>query len=157
VSPSLRRNLTALLSGLVFGVGLVVSGMTEPAKVLAFLDPFGAWDPSLALVMAAALGISAPAFRLSFRRRAPLAAQSFSIPAGRGLDPSLVGGATLFGLGWGLSGYCPGPSVVSLVSGGSGVVTFVSFVLVGIALAARFERRASAQINRTTALGAGSV
>jgi uncharacterized membrane protein YedE/YeeE len=148
VTPGAKRNLAAAGSGLVFGAGLVVSGMTRPAKVLAFLDIFGeAWDPSLAFVMLGAIGVAALAFRWSRRSSAPVAAPTFSIPAKQPLDASLVGGAALFGVGWGLSGYCPGPSVVALASGGLGVVVFVAAVFVGMLAAARLERRAEDSSN----------
>lgn len=140
MSPAARRNAAALASGLVFGAGLLLSGMTEPRKVLAFLDVGGVWDPSLAFVMGSALAVSALAFRWTRRRPAPLAAASFSIPAKQPLDAGLLGGAALFGVGWGMSGYCPGPSVVSLASGGTGVVTFFAALLLGIGVGARLER-----------------
>lgn len=122
------RVLVAFASGLLFGIGLLVSGMTRPAKVLAFLDPLGAWDPSLALVMAGAVGVYAFAVR---PRRAPLAAPLFSVPPAPRIDRSLLAGAALFGVGWGLGGYCPGPSLVSLPSAGAGVLAFVGSMLFG--------------------------
>jgi uncharacterized protein len=145
VSSELRRSATALVSGLLFGAGLVVSGMTRPQKVTAFLDVFGDWDPSLAFVMGGALGVAALAFRWVRGRSRPLAAPAFSLPAPQSLDAGLIGGAAVFGVGWGISGYCPGPSVVALASGGAGVVVFVVAVLAGIALVGRVERRASAR------------
>ena len=122
------RSGAALFSGLLFGVGLVVSGMTRPAKVLAFLDVLGPWDPSLAFVMLGAIGVHAAALRI-IRRRAPLAAPAFSRPPSARIDVPLVLGAVTFGVGWGLSGYCPGPSLVSLPAGGApGLVFVLSFV-----------------------------
>ena len=123
------RVVVAFASGLLFGVGLLVSGMTRPAKVVAFLDPLGAWDPSLALVMAAAVRVSAVAVRS--RGRAPLAAPLFSAPPMPRVDVPLVAGAALFGVGWGLGGYCPGPSLVSLAGSGAGVLLFVAGLLLG--------------------------
>jgi uncharacterized protein len=142
MTPQAKQNLAALASGLVFGAGLVVSGMTRPSKVLAFLDVFGAWDPSLAFVMLGAVGVAALVFRWSRGRHAPVAAPSFSLPAKQPLDAGLLGGAALFGVGWGLSGYCPGPSIVALASGGLGVLVFVAAVFVGMLAAARLERGA---------------
>lgn len=141
MTPATKRNLTALASGLVFGAGLVLSGMTRPQKVIAFLDVSGSWDPSLAFVMAGALGVSALAFRWSRRRAAPLSAASFSIASQQPLDTPLVAGAALFGIGWGLSGYCPGPSVVSLASGGVGILVFTAAVVAGIAIGVRLDAR----------------
>jgi uncharacterized membrane protein YedE/YeeE len=123
------RVLVAFASGLLFGIGLLVSGMTRPAKVIAFLDPLGAWDPSLAFVMAGAVGVYGLAARS--RARAPLAAPLFSAPPVPRIDRPLLVGAALFGVGWGLSGYCPGPSLVSVVSCGAGVLVFVGSMLLG--------------------------
>jgi len=129
MSRRAARVLVAFASGLLFGIGLLVSGMTRPAKVLAFLDPLGAWDPSLAFVMAGAVSVYALAARS--RARAPLASPVFSaVPAAR-VDRPLLVGAALFGVGWGLAGYCPGPSLVSLASGGAGVLVFVGTMLLG--------------------------
>ena len=126
--------LVSFLAGLVFAIGLGVGGMTQPAKVLAFLDVAGRWDPSLALVMAGAIAVYAPVSHWALRRSAPLFASRFQVPARRDLDASLIGGAVLFGLGWGLAGYCPGPALVSLASGASGVVLFVAAMLAGMGL-----------------------
>ncbi len=129
MSRRVSRVLVAFASGLLFGIGLLVSGMTRPAKVIAFLDPLGAWDPSLAFVMAGAVGVYAVAARP--RARAPLAAPLFSAPPAPRVDRLLLVGAALFGVGWGLSGYCPGPSLVSVGSGGAGVLVFVGSMLLG--------------------------
>lgn len=129
----MSRGLVAFLSGLVFAAGLCVSGMTRPSKVLAFLDVTGNWDPSLAFVMIGAIGVAALAFRLSRRRPAPLYNQQFQLPdARRRIGLSLVAGAALFGVGWGLSGLCPGPAVVSLASGQSSALVFVGAMAVGM-------------------------
>ena len=127
----------ALGSGLTFGVGLVVSGMTNPAKVLGFLDVFGAWDPSLMFVMVGAIGVHALLYRPIMRRKAPFAAEAFAVPAARRVDARLVAGSAVFGVGWGLSGYCPGPSVVALASGSASVLVFVAALLIGTVLASR--------------------
>ena len=132
----LDKNLVALVSGLLFAAGLALSGMTQPAKVTGFLDFAGAWDPSLAFVMVGAIGVAAVAFRVAARRDKPLlAAASFDVPARLGpVDRDLVLGAAIFGVGWGLSGYCPGPALESLASGRIGPVVFVVFMVGGMAL-----------------------
>jgi len=109
--------LPSLVSGLLFGAGLTVSQMVNPEKVAGFLDVAGAWDPSLALVMGAALTITAICYRLTLRRGAPLFATDFDLPAAKAIDGRLIGGAALFGIGWGLAGFCPGPAVASLAYG----------------------------------------
>ena len=124
--------LGALLSGLVFGFGLVVSGMTQPAKVLGFLDIFGVWDPTLALVMGAALAVSLPGFYFARRRTRPLFAAHFRWPTRNEIDAKLIGGAALFGIGWGLVGLCPGPAIVNLATLMPQVFLFVVAMAVGI-------------------------
>ena len=106
--------LLGLLAGLLFGLGLSLGGMTQPAVVLGFLDIFGQWDPRLAFVMAGAVLTTAIGYRLVLRRARPLLADAFQLPTSRRFDMRLVGGAALFGLGWGLVGYCPGPAIASL-------------------------------------------
>ena len=128
----MKAGALALLAGIIFAVGLVVSGMTQPARILGFLDVTGAWDSTLMFVMAAAIAVHLPFVRLARGRRAPLLGPKFHWPADHGIDAPLVGGAALFGIGWGLSGYCPGPAVVSLVAGGTPVLVFVGAVLVGL-------------------------
>jgi len=130
----LARVAVALLSGGLFGAGLAVSGMMNPAKVLAFLDVAGHWDPSLALVMAAAVAVAAPAFRIAARRAHPVLAARFQIPTNRRVDKSLLTGAALFGLGWGLVGLCPGPAVAVLTTGLSGALLFFVCLVMGMAL-----------------------
>ena len=127
------RTAVAALAGTLFGLGLAVSGMTDPAKVIGFLDLFGDWDPTLAFVMGGALLVAFPAFRWAGRRRRPVLAGSFDLPTERSPDPRLLGGATLFGVGWGLSGLCPGPAVASLVTGVPGIFAFVAAMLAGMA------------------------
>jgi hypothetical protein len=136
----LGQSLAALAAGLLFGTGLIVSGMTRPGKVLAFLDVFGgAWDASLMLVMLSAIAVHFVAYRIVSRWRAPLLASSFSIPTRRDIDAKLLLGALVFGAGWGLGGYCPGPAVTSLASGSGGVLVFVAAMLAGLFGTARLE------------------
>jgi uncharacterized membrane protein YedE/YeeE len=145
--------LVAFSSGLVFGAGLLMSGMTRPAKVIAFLDPLGAWDPALALVMAGAVGVYAVGVRSMTARQTPLAAPSFFRSSVARIDGRLLGGAAIFGVGWGLSGYCPGPSLVALASGGLGTLVFVGCMLIGNAGAALVEAKPeAAEVRDTEAL-----
>lgn len=108
------KTLMGYIAGLVFGLGLAVSGMTDPARVLGFLDLFGAWDPTLMFVLGGAVVTNFVGYRLAMRRPNPLFASAFQLPTRRDLDGRLIGGAALFGIGWGLSGYCPGPAFASL-------------------------------------------
>jgi uncharacterized protein len=139
------RLAVSYVSGVLFAVGLGVSGMAHPSKILAFLDFTGAWDPSLALVMAGGLLVSFVFFGFAKRRGAPLFASTFALPAANSVDASLVGGAGLFGVGWGLGGFCPGPAVVSVVTGETPVVAFVGSMLLGMAVFDAFEKRASSK------------
>ena len=125
-------SLAALLSGAVFGVGLSVAQMTNPAKVLAFLDVGGSWDPSLALVMLAALTVSALGMRMLGGRPAPLLADAFSEVSQADPDARLIGGAALFGIGWGLAGYCPGPALAALAFGTREALVFVAAMAAGM-------------------------
>lgn len=133
--------LIAALAGLLFGLGLVLSGMVMPAKVLGFLDVFGAWDPSLALVMAGAIAVGMPAFTLAKRRREALAGLSMQLPQGTRIDRRLVVGSLLFGIGWGLVGLCPGPALVVLGMGAPKALGFVAAMLAGMAAFEILERR----------------
>lgn len=135
------RPLAALVAGLLFGAGLVIGGMTSPSKVIGFLDLFGRWNSTLVFVMAGAVAVHTLGYRLIVRRPAPLFAERFALPTRRELDPKLLLGAALFGLGWGLSGFCPGPGVVALASGQLGVWVFVLSMLGGIWITARVEAR----------------
>ena len=126
--------LVALVAGLVFGLGLTVAGMVNPAKVLGFLDFAGNWDPSLAFVLGGAVVVAFAGFRLAAPRARPLVSLAFQPPTAKGIDARLLGGAALFGLGWGLAGFCPGPAVAALGYGGSGVLVFVLAMLGGMAL-----------------------
>lgn len=123
---------TSLLAGLVFGFGLIVSGMANPAKVLGFLDLAGAWDPSLALVMAGAIAVSFFAFLFAKDRTRSLLGANMKLPSGRTVDRRLVVGSTLFGIGWGVAGFCPGPGLVGLGMGEIKVLIFVAAMLAGM-------------------------
>jgi uncharacterized protein len=131
--------LASFLSGLLFAIGLAISGMTQPAKVIGFLDLTGDWDPSLAGVMAGAIGVHALLYRRICKRSAPLFAAAFSLPTHSNTDARLVGGAGLFGLGWGIGGFCPGPAVTSLASGHASVMVFIVSMLAGMYLYQLFE------------------
>ena len=128
--------LMPLIAGALFGAGLAVSQMVDPAKVQGFLDiagiAGGTWDPSLAFVMAGALAVTAIGYRLAVRRAAPLMAEQFSLPTRRDIDTRLIAGAVIFGAGWGLAGYCPGPAVASLAFGNAEILAFVVAMLVGM-------------------------
>lgn len=130
----LARILSALAAGLLFGAGLAVSGMTNPHKVLNFLDVTRHWDPSLALVMGAAIPVSAVAFWLAKRRRRPSFAPGFVLPTNRRLDRPLWIGSALFGFGWGTGGYCPGPAVASLTAPSIGLIGFLAALGIGLLL-----------------------
>lgn len=134
-----RQAIVSFLSGALFAVGLGVAGMTNPAKVMAFLDVSGAWDPSLAFVMIGAIAVYAVAFRLAVRRPAPVLAEAFSLPRRSDLDAPLILGAGLFGAGWGLAGYCPGPAITSLATGAPGVFLFVASMVAGMVLHRAYE------------------
>lgn len=108
------KTIAGYAAGLLFGLGLAVSGMTDPARVLGFLDVAGAWDPTLMFVLGGAVMTTFIGYRLVFRRSAPLLGGIFQLPTKRELDAKLLGGAALFGIGWGLSGYCPGPAIASI-------------------------------------------
>ena len=128
------RIIASLVCGLVFGAGLLISGMVQPTKVLSFLDIFGAWDPSLAVVMIAALAVSVPGFRLASSRPQPLLDAQSLWPTKRDIDLPLIVGAALFGIGWGLVGLCPGPALESLATLSPGVFVFVVAMAAGMAL-----------------------
>jgi len=124
--------IAPLLCGLIFGAGLLISGMVQPTKVLGFLDIFGTWDPSLAVVMAAALAVSVPGYRLAGHRSRPWFARQYFWPGQSGIDMPLVAGASLFGIGWGLVGLCPGPALESLATLSPGVIVFVVAMGAGV-------------------------
>lgn len=124
--------LASLLAGLVFGLGLIVSGMANPAKVLGFLDLAGAWDPSLVLVMAGAIAVGAIAFFIARKRVVSLLGAPMRLPTSRDIDRRLVGGSLLFGIGWGIGGFCPGPGLVALGMGELKGLVFVAAMLAGM-------------------------
>jgi uncharacterized protein len=130
--------------GLVFGLGLLISGMTEPAKVLGFLDFFGAWDATLAFVMAGAVTVAAAGFAFARRQTAPLFAAKFSWPSRSDIDAPLVIGSALFGIGWGLSGICPGPALVNLEGLTAPIVVFVAAMVLGMFVFELWQRRKDA-------------
>ena len=129
------RNAVNLLAGLIFGLGLLISGMANPAKVQNFLDLAGIFDPSLIFVMAGAVMVTFAGYRLVLRRPRPVLAERFYLPTAKDIDARLIGGAALFGIGWGLSGFCPGPAIVSLPLLATGTLVFVPAMLAGIAVA----------------------
>lgn len=126
--------IMAFIAGLVFGLGLILSGMTDPAKVIAFLDIAGNWNPSLAFVMGGAVLVGLVAFRLAARLPKALLGDPMRIPGTRQIDRRLILGGLTFGIGWGLAGYCPGPALASLASGGSQALLFTAAMLVGMAI-----------------------
>jgi uncharacterized membrane protein YedE/YeeE len=133
--------LASLLAGLVFGLGLIISGMANPAKVLGFLDLTGTWDPSLAFVMGGAIAVGVVAFALAGRRSASLLGTEMRLPSARHIDRRLVAGSVLFGIGWGIAGICPGPGLVSLGMGEIKALVFVAAMLAGMGVFELFERR----------------
>ena len=135
------RILMALITGLVFGIGLIVAGMTNPAKVLGFLDLAGRWDPSLALVMAGAILVALPAFRVAARRRQSLLGEPMHLPTATRIDRRLVLGSLAFGAGWGLAGFCPGPALASLATGAVQPLIFCAAMLAGMGIFELIERR----------------
>jgi len=132
--------IASLLAGLVFGLGLIVSGMANPAKVLGFLDLAGPWDPSLAFVMAGAIGVGLVAFRVARRRTRSYLGAEMKLPTSRRIDRRLLAGSALFGIGWGIAGFCPGPALVSLGIGGPKALVFVLAMLAGMGLFELIER-----------------
>ncbi|WP_437649377.1 DUF6691 family protein [Sorangium sp. So ce362] len=156
----MKQSALALLTGALFAVGLGVSGMTQPSRVIGFLDLAGDWDPSLAFVMAGAISVHLLAYRvLRWQQRVaaaraprfPLLADRVSLPTRSGVDARLLGGAALFGAGWGLAGYCPGPALVSLATGSGVVLAFVLAMAAGMAI----ERLATVTTNRRHPRDAG--
>lgn len=134
----------AFFSGLVFAVGLAVGGMTDPMKVVSFLDVTGAWDPSLAFVMGGAILVYAPIYHFVTKRTRPLLHHAFHLPTRKDIDARLVAGGILFGLGWGVGGFCPGPAVVSAASLRGDVLTFVASMFVGMAVVFFYDRARAA-------------
>ncbi len=149
----MKRVAVAVISGLVFGLGLSISGMVNPAKILGFLDIAGNWDPSLGIVLAAAVGTTVLIFRLVLKRDTPLLDNQFHLPARTDVDSMLVLGAAIFGVGWGISGFCPGPAYTTLLQGRWETWIFFAAMIAGMAsfrfgsafVAGRRDRRAPAE------------
>jgi uncharacterized membrane protein YedE/YeeE len=137
--------LTALLAGLIFGFGLILSGMANPAKVLGFLDLAGHWDPSLAFVMAGAILVGIAAFFIAHRRTVSFLGGAMHLPKSRDIDRRLVSGSLLFGIGWGIAGFCPGPALVALGMGEMKALVFVAAMLAGMILFEIIEKARSAK------------
>lgn len=134
------KSLSALAAGLLFGLGLIVAEMVNPAKVLNFLDLFGRWDPSLAYVMGGALATTFIGYRIVFALKAPFFEEAFDVPTSRALDARLLCGAALFGIGWGLAGLCPGPAITVATSGGPAILAFLA-AMVGASVITRMVMR----------------
>ena len=142
------RLFFSYLSGLIFGIGIAISGMANPAKVLNFFDVAGSWDPSLAFVMGGALIVTFIGYRFVLKRPSPTLAESFQLPTRRDLDLPLIGGSAVFGIGWGIAGFCPGGALPALGTGNANVFIFVAALLVGIIAAKLLQ---SAIANRAQA------
>jgi uncharacterized membrane protein YedE/YeeE len=140
------RLFSSLLCGLLFGAGLLISGMTQPAKVLGFLDIFGRWDPTLAFVMAGALTVTAGGYVLARRQERPFLAPRHLWPTRKDIDRPLVAGAVLFGIGWGLVGFCPGPALANLAGLSPRVILFVLAMIGGMALQAWWSSRTPSNV-----------
>jgi uncharacterized membrane protein YedE/YeeE len=136
-----KRFHVALVAGALFGLGLLLSGMSRPAKVLGFLDVGHDWDPSLAFVMIGAIGVHAVAYRLIRRRTRPLLDDRFHVPDDRTIDARLIAGAAMFGVGWGIAGFCPGPALVSAAAGLVPALVFVAAMVGGTFVASRWRAR----------------
>ena len=132
--------ITPLVAGTIFGAGLTIGGMTDPARVRGFLDIFGAWDPTLAFVMGGAVIVMAIAWGIVPRMVEPLFAEKFHIPDRTDLTPSLIGGSALFGIGWGIAGLCPGPGIAALVIEPAKAAAFVASMFAGMLILRLFER-----------------
>ena len=148
------RSALSLIAGLIFGLGLVIGGMVDPVKVQNFLDVAGTFDPSLAFVMGGAVVVTFVGYRLVFRERSPLLAEEFHLPTAEELDVRVIIGPTLFGIGWGLSGFCPGPAITSLPLMAKGTLIFVPAMLAGVCVA-RFVTQMRASGRSETSGGRG--
>ncbi|OHX17963.1 hypothetical protein BI343_10295 [Chromobacterium amazonense] len=137
----MKHMISASLAGLIFGIGLIAAGMANPAKVLAFLDITGRWDPSLALVMAGAIAVALPAFACAKRRERSLLGEAMQLPTSRRADRRLLAGSLIFGIGWGLAGICPGPALVLAGSGLADGLLFLLAMLAGMALYRAWDAR----------------
>lgn len=137
----MKNIISAAVSGLILGLGLVVSGMVDPVKVLGFLDIFGEWDPTLGFVMAGGLSVYLPIYHFVVKPKGKsLFDETCQLPTNSKIDKKLVAGSVLFGLGWGLSGICPGPAMVNLSGGQAGILVFVLSMLIGMILTTRFTK-----------------
>lgn len=145
------RLISTYLIGLIFGLGISLSGMANPAKVLNFFDFAGTWDPSLALVMGAALTVAFIGYRLVFRRPAPLLEPTFTVPGNNRIDARLIGGSAVFGIGWGIAGFCPGGALPALGTGRTEVFIFVAALLAGIFGAKAFQSWTASRSARAAA------
>ena len=142
------RFAAAFLAGLVFGIGLILSGMANPAKVLAFLDLAGAWDPSLAFVMVGAISVGIFAFAIAHSRTVSYLGLDMKFPTGRRIDRRLLGGSILFGIGWGVAGFCPGPGLVAMGMGEVKAFVFVVAMLAGMGMFELLEGRAEQSLHK---------
>jgi uncharacterized membrane protein YedE/YeeE len=146
------RLMSHALAGILFAVGLVISGMTQPSKVIGFLDVFGNWDPSLAFVMAGAISVNFLGYRAVKKLRTPVFCAEYFVPTSRKIDTKLIGGAALFGAGWGLAGYCPGPAIVSLAHFNQSTLLFVGSMLTSMLVygaVSRYQKRMPARSEMT--------
>lgn len=141
----MKNGLAALVVGFIFSLGLGLSGMTQPQKVLGFLDLFGNWDPSLMFVMVGAIGVHLVSYRLIRRRNSPLLSMTWHVPDRKDITPALLLGAVIFGIGWGLAGFCPGPAVTSLASLSVKPLVFVGSMIVGMLIFRAVDRKLNLQ------------
>lgn len=144
----MMRMITSLIAGLVFGIGLIISGMTNPAKVLGFLDLAGLWDPSLALVMGGAIAVGVLAFQIARKRSKSLLGDPMRLPVATQVDRRLLLGGLAFGVGWGLAGFCPGPALASLATGGVKPAIFTVAMIAGMVIYELLERASAVRIKR---------
>lgn len=142
------RAITSLIAGLVFGIGLIISGMTNPAKVVGFLDLAGLWDPSLALVMGGAIAVGVVAFQIVRKRSTSLLGDPIRLPSATQVDRRLLLGGVAFGIGWGLAGFCPGPALASLATGGTKPAIFTVAMIGGMVIYELIERASAMRVKR---------
>lgn len=142
------RLISAYLIGLVFGIGISISGMADPAKVLNFFDLFGTWDPSLAFVMGGGLLVTFIGYRLVFRQAAPVLEPAFIVPKSKRVDLRLLGGSAVFGMGWGIAGFCPGGVLPVIGTGRPDVLAFVASLIAGMLVARLFNRTPAPAVQR---------
>lgn len=142
------RAITSLIAGLVFGIGLIISGMTNPAKVVGFLDLAGLWDPSLALVMGGAIAVGMLAFQIARKRSTSLLGDPIRLPSATQVDRRLLLGGVAFGIGWGLAGFCPGPALASLATGGTKPAIFTVAMIGGMVIYELIERASAMRVKR---------